>query len=523
MSTDSSEHHGLRFLTKIMLVVVVVVPNVIGAGVVLVLSAWVFPTGPLLDVPGALSRNLLAFGIYLASAVLVGAVWGHRRMRIPRLSPDADDQARRRHRRRVRRVVLRGPVRLATVQAVLWTGGVVVFVLLNVFTSPRLGTSVGITVVIGGIATVAVTYRCSEIVLRHEVARLLAEHPPAGRALPGVMLRAVGAWLLGSAIQLLGVCIAAGAALVFGDYTVDRLAVVVLVLAGVALVVGGFLTVLTASSTSAPVLAVRRALRRVEDGDYDVRIPVFDTTELGLLQAGFNTMVSGLRERERVRDLFGRHVGEDVARTAMEREIELGGEVREVAVLFVDLIGSTRLAATRPPQEVVEVLNAFFAVVIDVVETHDGWINKFEGDAALAIFGAPTGLDDAAGCALAAGRELGARLTHELTDARAGIGVSAGAAVAGNIGDTRRYEYTVIGDPVNEAARLTEVAKEVDGGVAASGSALERAGAEEAGRWRVLSSRTLRGRSVDTEIAVPADFAPEPGDVTSESRAPAAG
>ncbi len=189
-----------------------------------------------------------------------------------------------------------------------------------------------------------------------------------------------------------GVLLAAGGALAFGGYTVERLAVVVLVLGGVALVFGGAVITLTAMSTAAPVLAVRRALRSVESGDYDVDVPVFDTTELGLLQAGFNTMVAGLRERERVRDLFGRQVGEDVARNAMENELELGGEVREVAVLFIDLVGSTTLAATRPPTEVVEVLNQFFALVIDVVENHGGWINKFEGDAALAVFGVPTGL-----------------------------------------------------------------------------------------------------------------------------------
>jgi adenylate cyclase len=261
-------------------------------------------------------------------------------------------------------------------------------------------------------------------------------------------------------------------------------------------------------STAAPVLAVRRALQRVESGDLDVDVPVFDTTELGLLQAGFNTMVAGLRERERVRDLFGRQVGEDVARNAMENELELGGEVREVAVLFIDLVGSTRLAATRPPTEVVEVLNQFFALVIDVVENHGGWINKFEGDAALAVFGVPTGLDDAAGCALGAGRTLAERLTQEVFEAsghevRAGIGISAGEAVAGNIGDRRRYEYTVIGDPVNEAARLCEVGKETDSGVAASGAALERASATEAGRWTSIGARQLRGRTAETEVLVP--------------------
>jgi adenylate cyclase len=184
--------------------------------------------------------------------------------------------------------------------------------------------------------------------------------------------------------------------------------------------------------------------------------------------------------------------------------VELGGEVRRVAVLFVDLVGSTAMAAQRPPTEVVGVLNAFFAVVVEVVERHGGWINKFEGDAALAVFGAPNHLPDAAGCALAAGRELAERLAEELPDLTAGIGVSAGDAVAGNVGDVRRYEYTVIGDPVNEAARLTELAKTAPGGVVASGAAVSLASGREAERWRVEDSVVLRGRTEATLVAVPA-------------------
>ena len=91
-------------------------------------------------------------------------------------------------------------------------------------------------------------------------------------------------------------------------------------------------------------------------------------SEVGLLQAGFNQMAAGLRERERMRDLFGRHVGEDVARQALEGDIELGGELRDAAALFVDIVGSTQLAARRRPSEVVELLNDFFAIVVEVVE-----------------------------------------------------------------------------------------------------------------------------------------------------------
>jgi adenylate cyclase len=194
-------------------------------------------------------------------------------------------------------------------------------------------------------------------------------------------------------------------------------------------------------------------------------------------------------------------VGKDVAHAALDGDLRLGGEVREVAVLFVDLVGSTALAARRPPAEVVDLLNAFFAIVIESVERHGGWVNKFEGDAALCIFGAPTTGDDPAGDALAAAREVHARLARELPQLDAGIGVSAGPAVAGNIGAEQRFEYTVIGDPVNEAARLCEMAKREEGRVLASDAALARAGESERSRWSLGDEVTLRGRGEATRLA----------------------
>lgn len=110
------------------------------------------------------------------------------------------------------------------------------------------------------------------------------------------------------------------------------------------------------------------------------------------------------------------------------------------------------------PGEVVELLNEFFRVVVDVIDRHHGFVNKFMGDAALAIFGAPLDRPDAPTAALAAARELRFKL-NDITGLDVGIGVSAGLAVAGNIGAAERFEYTVIGDPVNEASRLTELAK----------------------------------------------------------------
>jgi adenylate cyclase len=178
--------------------------------------------------------------------------------------------------------------------------------------------------------------------------------------------------------------------------------------------------------------------------------------------------------------------------------------VRDASVLFVDVVGSTSFAASRDPREVVETLNRFFEIVVDVVTVYGGWVNKFEGDAALCAFGAPTDHPDAAGAALAAARELRGRLRRELDGLDAAIGLSAGKVVAGNIGAARRYEYTVIGDPVNEAARLTELAKTNPSRLLASEAIVRRAGAHEAPRWRLGEPLVLRGRSEPTRIAAPA-------------------
>jgi adenylate cyclase len=311
--------------------------------------------------------------------------------------------------------------------------------------------------------------------------------------------------MVGTGVPMLGLMLVAASALVV-HYPGHRLPWVVLALGAGAVASGLTVAVVTGSATADPIDEVRRGMQQVQRGDYSIAVPVFDASELGLLQAGFNTMANGLLEREKLRDLFGRHVGRDVARLA-EHEASTdaghtdgGGATCEVAVLFVDLVGSSLMAGRMPPDELVALLNDFFAVVVDVVEGHRGWVNKFEGDAALAVFGAPVPIEDAAGKALAAARALNARLNQSKTVA--GIGVSAGQVVAGNIGDPRRYEYTVIGDPVNEAARLCELAKQA-GGVAVSGAALSRAGETEVRKWTIAESRLLRGRESPTEIAVP--------------------
>jgi adenylate cyclase len=402
-----------------------------------------------------------------------------------------------------RESTLRLPLRQQAIVAGGWATAAVTFSAFNAPFSLELAGNVAVTIVLGGLVTCALGYLVGERRMRPITALALSSGVPSRPQLPGVAARALLSWTLGTGAVLLGLALIGIGGLHEARFDRQRLSIATLVLSVVGLTVGLIATVALARSLADPIESLRHAIGRVEQGDLDQRVAVDDGSEVGLLQAGFNRMAAGLREREQLRDLFGRQVGEEVVRHALDHGVELGGEAREAAVLFVDLQGSTTLAENRDPAEVVAVLNAFFAIVVDVVAGHDGWVNKFEGDAALCVFGAPVPDPQAATHALAAARTLRDRLDAELDGIGAGIGVSAGRVVAGNIGAAKRFEYTVIGDPVNEAARLTELAKTRPGRLLVSGAVLTRATDAEVAHWRVCDEITLRGRSAPTSVASP--------------------
>ncbi len=484
---------------RLVITVTLVVANVVGALVVALVVTLVVPEPSAAFTTHVVVANLVAGALYIVVAVPIGYVWGLRHFDgleewlAAGAPPSPHEQ----------RMVLRGPVHLLKVQAVLWLGAVVVFAVLDATFSGPLARNFALTVALGGTTTCAVTYLLSERALRPIAMRVLADGLPERESLPGVSARALLAWALGTGVAVVGLALVAAFVLAGAHTDVTKLSVTILALSLTALVAGGLVTLLAARATADPIHSVSDALAQVQAGRFDVRVPVYDGTEIGLLQSGFNRMSAGLAERERIRDLFGHQVGEDVARAALEGDIELGGEERDVAVLFVDLIGSTALAADRPPHEVVAIINRFFAVVVQAVDAQGGWINKFEGDGALAIFGAPIALADAYGRALAAARTAMAELERQLPEYPAAVGVSAGLAVAGHIGDRQRYEYTVIGDPVNEAARLTELAKTAPGRVLASELVVHGAADEETAAWELGDAVTLRGRNRPTRLARP--------------------
>jgi adenylate cyclase len=493
---------GLRLVRRVRrrLFLAIALANLVGVAVVIVCIWLVLPGGDVADVGTVAALNGIVGGVFLVVVVPLAILWGEGWLRagrrwIQEQRPPTDAELT---------AVLRAPLRLFFVHTTVWLTAAVVFSVLNAIVEFELVARVGFTVALAGLVTSAIAYLLAERITRPLAKAALSISTVSKPRLPGITTRTVLGWMLGSGVPLVGLIIVGIFALVDpASATKTKLAVTMLVLGGTALVVGAGVELLGARAIADPITSLRKAIRRLAGGDLDTRVEVSDGSVLGLLQSGFNDMARGLQEREQLQDLYQRQVGEDVALGALERGSELGGEVRHVAVLFVDVVGSTELAATQPAEAVVELLNRFFGVVIDEVHAHGGWVNKFQGDATLVVFGAPTELDDPAGRALATARALGGRLPGEVPELAAGIGVAYGAAVAGNIGDERRFEFTVIGDPVNEAARLTELAKQHDPMVLASAEAVAAAERPERSRWADCGEADLRGRARPTRLAAP--------------------
>src|SRR5215207_7510768 len=450
------------------IVLLVVVANLVGVATVISLLIGVD------DGSGDAGRVpvLLTAAGYLVVAFPAGTLIGLRSQRVTNRwlmagrRPTSEEAAH----------ALRLPVEIAVIAGVIWLLAAVLVggVSAVVFPDPLVGLRVAVATLLGGLATAGVTYLLVARAARAVTAIALAAHPPSGRLTLGVRPRLLLTWGLTSAVPMTGVF------LLFLDPSnpggPGPAAVVFLVV--VALLVGGLATLLTARAVGQPLRDLREAVRRVGEGDYEVRVEVDDAGEIGLLQEGVNTMAAGLAERERMRDLFGRHVGTTVAQRALATGVSLGGEERMVAALFVDIAGSTSLVRRTGPEEMVGLLNRFFEIVVETIEGAGGLVNKFEGDAALCVFGAPTDHPDPAAAALRAARRISdaVRATGEVD---VGVGVSCGRVWAGQVGAASRLEYTVIGDPVNEAARLTELAKDHPGRVVASEVTVSAAAREE--------------------------------------------
>ncbi|MBX3721920.1 MAG: adenylate/guanylate cyclase domain-containing protein [Turneriella sp.] len=233
------------------------------------------------------------------------------------------------------------------------------------------------------------------------------------------------------------------------------------------ILLGFFMSALLARSLRRPLGRMRNAAEAIERGEYSVQLPVDTTDEVGDLAFSINKMAHGLAEKEKIKESFGRAVDPRVRDYLLASGGEMGGAEVEATILFSDIRGFTSFSESHSAPEVVAWLNTYFERMAECVREHGGIVNKYVGDAILAVFNAPLPLADhtqaAVRCALAMLTRLGqlnAELrTQGIPEVNIGIGLHTGTVVAGNIGSRDRQEFTVIGDTVNTASRIEGLCK----------------------------------------------------------------
>jgi adenylate cyclase len=439
---------ALARLLRIVVTAAIVTTNAVGAGAVVVIALVVVPK-PHLDSAGHIALvNLIVTAGYVVIAMPLGTMLGLR-VQQPFLREERPATLTE------MLAILRAPLRLFWLQAAVWLIAAVVFGLINLSYSTTLGIRVAIIVAITGFVTAAVGYLLADLIMRPAAARALSDRSPGKLVVPGVATRFLLAWMLGTGLPVLGL-VAIGILALSGDQSSKnphQLAVAMVVLGGVGLTAGLLAVTVAARATADPVDSVRRALARVQQGDFAVRVPVYDGTQIGQLQLGFNEMVAGLAERERIREAFGTYVDKDVAERILQEGTDLRGEQVEVTIMFIDVRDFTPFAERTSAEQVLAAINELFEQIVPVIRKHGGHIDKFVGDGLLAVFGAPRRLADHADRALAAAVEI-AEQVHSGAGLEIGIGLNSGTVVAGNVGGAGRLEFSVIGDAVNVAARV---------------------------------------------------------------------
>ncbi len=214
-------------------------------------------------------------------------------------------------------------------------------------------------------------------------------------------------------------------------------------------------------------------MKEISTGNFNNFSIVRTNDEVGQLVEGVNTMIVGLQERENLKNLFGRYLAKEISEEILKGNVNLGGDLYNATVMFTDIRNFTGIAQNISPEEVVLFLNSYLNHMIEVILKHNGIIDKFIGDGILAIFGVPVRTENHAQNAVLASlamREALARFNSErLAEGKfpveIGIGLHSGSVIAGNIGNDKKMEFTVIGDTVNLASRIEKMTKDLQKGI----------------------------------------------------------
>ena len=249
-----------------------------------------------------------------------------------------------------------------------------------------------------------------------------------------------------------------------------------------------------------PVGELIDATRRITAGDYTRRVPVGSDDELGVLARSFNEMQLGLAERERLHTAFGSYVDPALTTRLLEQGDALfTGEDVEVTVFFVDVRDFTGYAEQVTAQEAVDRLNSLFELVVPILRRHGGHANKFLGDGVLAVFGVPEPDPHHAQRAVTAACEIQTAVHAAFGESlRVGIGINTGRVVAGTIGGGGKLEFTLIGDPVNVAARVEQLTKETGDPILITDTT--RQALTSAGNLQPRGEFAIRGKTAHTPL-----------------------
>lgn len=273
----------------------------------------------------------------------------------------------------------------------------------------------------------------------------------------------------------------------------------------IALLVSAFCAVLLGRSVTKPILILAKKVKQIEQGDYSANVQLEQKDELGQLADSVNAMATGLAEKEKVRDLLGKVVSPEIAEELLSKKITLGGEQKKVTILFSDIRDFTDLCENKSAEDVLTLLNRYLTAISSAIEKNKGVVDKYVGDAVMALYGAPVTHDDDIANALNSALDMQQALRQfneenrvlGLPQLQDGIGIHTGLVVAGNLGSTNRMNYTVIGDSVNLAGRLEALTKKYGVNIIISeDSLLKNAGFI----YRELDAVIVKGRQQTVKI-----------------------
>ena len=493
------------------------VANLVGALLTWFYFRFVDFTAP--QFQAQISRGEIAFFVVAFGALIsTGVAWGSRWARpLERRDPTAGADTAL-----VRRRAIMVPYVFAALSLGGWVmagliWGILYPALWGIFTPGRSLRSIfGITCVAGTVTAALVFFA-----VEHQWRRVLPSFFPGGdlSAVPGVLRLRVRTRLLVIFVMLsviplsvLGVLAYTRAAALPGvdpvaaPRIVENMLVFIVFIVAVGTLAAIGLSLYVAGSVAGPLGQLQGAMRDVEHGDLETRCPVVTNDEIGAVAEGFNRMVGGLREREFLKETFGKYVSREIRDEILAGRVTLEGQTQEVTVLFADLRDFTPWVEATSPREVVHDLNAYFTEMDQAIREHRGLVLQFIGDEIEAAFGAPVAYpahaEMAVRAALEMRRRLGAwnaeRVRTGKAPLRHGIGIHTGSVLAGNIGSAERHSYALVGDPVNLASRIQSLNKEFGSDILVSGVTRRHLD----GRFELVQLPAVRvkGKSVEVEV-----------------------